>query len=414
MSAKGDTFYAWTKSSDIKGECGGAVISILKYALENKIVDMVLTVRKGVDIYDPLPVFITDPAELASCAGSLHCGTLLLPKLIKKYLDGARNMKIAVTVKGCDAKAMYELGKRNQINMDNIFMIGLNCGGSVSPQVARKMIAEKYGIDPDDVVKEEIDKGQFIVITKDGQHKGISIDELEEEGLGRRPNCQRCETKIPRQADIVCGNWGVVGDKAGKATFVEICSSKGAKLFDGAVSAGAIDTCAPDAKGLAIRSKIENVMINLGKKHQEKQFASLGTGAKRLGFIKGEASRCIKCYNCIEQCPICYCNECSTKKPHLVRPGLIPPDFMFHLIRFAHVSDSCVNCGQCQELCPMDIPNALVMHSLQVEMQNLFGYVPGYDMQLPVLAFVEEAAERKRLADTGSDQIFNIFTDNEE
>lgn len=414
MSAKGDTFYAWTKSSDIKGECGGAVISILKYALENKIVDMVLTVRKGVDIYDPLPVFITDPAELASCAGSLHCGTLLLPKLIKKYLDGARNMKIAVTVKGCDAKAMYELGKRNQINMDNIFMIGLNCGGSVSPQVARKMIAEKYGIDPDDVVKEEIDKGQFIVITKDGQHKGISIDELEEAGLGRRPNCQRCETKIPRQADIVCGNWGVVGDKAGKATFVEICSSKGAKLFDGAVSAGAIDTCAPDAKGLAIRSKIENVMINLGKKHQEKQFASLGTGAKRLGFIKGEASRCIKCYNCIEQCPICYCNECSTKKPHLVRPGLIPPDFMFHLIRFAHVSDSCVNCGQCQELCPMDIPNALVMHSLQVEMQNLFGYVPGYDMQLPVLAFVEEAAERKRLADTGSDQIFNIFTDNEE
>lgn len=414
MSAKGDTFYAWTKSSDIKGECGGAVISILKYALENKIVDMVLTVRKGVDIYDPLPVFITDPAELASCAGSLHCGTLLLPKLIKKYLDGARNMKIAVTVKGCDAKAMYELGKRNQINMDNIFMIGLNCGGSVSPQIARKMIAEKYGIDPDDVVKEEIDKGQFIVITKDGQHKGISIDELEEAGLGRRPNCQRCETKIPRQADIVCGNWGVVGDKAGKATFVEICSSKGAKLFDGAVSAGAIDTCAPDAKGLAIRSKIENVMINLGKKHQEKQFASLGTGAKRLGFIKGEASRCIKCYNCIEQCPICYCNECSTKKPHLVRPGLIPPDFMFHLIRFAHVSDSCVNCGQCQELCPMDIPNALVMHSLQVEMQNLFGYVPGYDMQLPVLAFVEEAAERKRLADTGSDQIFNIFTDNEE
>ncbi|WP_042706613.1 Coenzyme F420 hydrogenase/dehydrogenase, beta subunit C-terminal domain [Methanomicrobium mobile] len=414
MSAKGDTFYAWTKSSDIKGECGGAVISILKYALENKIVDMVLTVRKGVDIYDPLPVFITDPAELASCAGSLHCGTLLLPKLIKKYLDGARNMKIAVTVKGCDAKAMYELGKRNQINMDNIFMIGLNCGGSVSPQVARKMIAEKYGIDPDDVVKEEIDKGQFIVITKDGQHKGISIDELEEAGLGRRPNCQRCETKIPRQADIVCGNWGVVGDKAGKATFVEICSSKGAKLFDGAVSAGAIDTCAPDAKGLAIRSKIENVMINLGKKHQEKQFASLGSGAKRLGFIKGEASRCIKCYNCIEQCPICYCNECSTKKPHLVRPGLIPPDFMFHLIRFAHVSDSCVNCGQCQELCPMDIPNALVMHSLQVEMQNLFGYVPGYDMQLPVLAFVEEAAERKRLADTGSDQIFNIFTDNEE
>ena len=69
MSEKGDMFYAWTKSADIKGECGGAVISLLKYALEQKIVDVVLTVRKGYDVYDPLPVFITDPAELASCAG---------------------------------------------------------------------------------------------------------------------------------------------------------------------------------------------------------------------------------------------------------------------------------------------------------------------------------------------------------
>ena len=101
MSAKGDMYYAWTKS-DIKGECGGAVISLLKYALENKIVDVVLTVQKGIDIYDPKPVFITNPADLDACAGSLHCGTLLLPKLIKKYLNGAKDIKVAVTCKGCD------------------------------------------------------------------------------------------------------------------------------------------------------------------------------------------------------------------------------------------------------------------------------------------------------------------------
>ena len=190
MSAKGDMCYAWTKDAGIKGECGGAVTSLLKYALQNHIVDAVLTVKKGVDIYDPIPAFITDPAELSDTAGSLHCGTLLLPKLIKKYLNGAKDMKIAVTVKGCDAKAMYELAKRGKINMDNIFMIGLNCGGSVTPFTARTMILEKYGINPDDVVKEEIDKGQFIVMLKDGTHKGISIDELEEEGVGRRLNCQ--------------------------------------------------------------------------------------------------------------------------------------------------------------------------------------------------------------------------------
>src|SRR5574344_1403377 len=156
MSAKGDMFYAWTNVSDIKGECGGAVTSILKYLLESKTVDAVLTVQKGADVFDAEPVVITDPADLVKSAGSLHCGTLLLPKLIKKYLNGAKDMKLAVTCKGCDAKAMYELAKRQQINLDNIVMIGLNCGGSVSPVLARKMITEKYGIDPNDVVKEEI------------------------------------------------------------------------------------------------------------------------------------------------------------------------------------------------------------------------------------------------------------------
>ena len=412
MSAKGDMFYAWTAVPGIKGECGGAVTSILKYLLDNKIVDAVLTVQKGLDVFDAEPVVITDSADLVKTAGSLHCGTLLLPKLIKKYLNGAKDMKLAVTCKGCDAKAMYELAKRNQINLENVVMIGLNCGGSVSPVVARNMISSKYGINPNDVVKEEIDKGQFIVMTKDGQHKGISIDELEAEGLGRRSNCQRCETKIPRQCDIVCGNWGVIGEKAGKATFVEICSDKGAMIFDGAVKAGVLETSAPEPKGLEIRGKIENVMIKMGKKNQAKQFASIGgeSTGDRLRYIMSETSRCIKCYGCIENCPICYCVECSTKKPHLVPPGRLPPDFMFQLIRFAHIADSCVNCGQCTDVCPMNIPNSLFMHAQQVELQKMFGHKPGMDMELPVLAYAEEADERARLHATGSDMIFeNVF-----
>jgi len=411
MVAKGDMVYAWTTSPELAevAECGGAVTGLLKYALENNIVDAVLAVKKGVDLYDAVPTLITDPAEIGQTAGSLHCGTLLLSKLIKKYLDGAENMRIGVTVKGCDAMGIYELAKRNQVNLDNILMIGVNCGGSVSPVAARKMIAEKFGVNPDDVVKEEIDKGQFIIVTKDGQHKGISIDELEEEGFGRRSNCRRCKMKIPRQADLACGNWGVIGDKAGKATFVEVCSEKGANLLDAAVKAGAVKTEAPNPKGIEIRGKVESAMLKLGDKWRARYFEELGEGKDRLKKIMDETSRCIKCYQCIENCPICYCVECSTKKSYLVEPGQVPPPFMFHLIRYAHISDSCINCGQCEEHCAMDIPNALFMHALQVDLQEMFGHTPGVDMELPVLALVEEQAERKRLADTGSDQIFNIF-----
>ncbi|HNQ33287.1 MAG TPA: coenzyme F420 hydrogenase/dehydrogenase beta subunit N-terminal domain-containing protein, partial [Methanoculleus sp.] len=187
MAAKGDTYYAWAADAACqeRGECGGAVTALLTHALKSGMVDAVFAVKKGSDIYDAVPTLITDPAEVAETAGSLHCGTLLLSKLIKKYLEGAENMRIAMPVKGCDAMGLYELAKRNQVNLDNILMIGLNCGGSVSPVLARKMIREKFGVDPDDVVKEEIDKGQFIIVTKDGQHKGISMDELEEEGFGR-------------------------------------------------------------------------------------------------------------------------------------------------------------------------------------------------------------------------------------
>ncbi|HTY14096.1 MAG TPA: Coenzyme F420 hydrogenase/dehydrogenase, beta subunit C-terminal domain [Methanoregulaceae archaeon] len=410
MAQKGDMVYAWTSDKEIaeKAELGGAVTGLLKFALEKKIVDAVFAVKKGKDLYDAVPTLITDPAELKNTAGSLHCGTLLLAKLIKKYLDGANNARIGITVKGCDMMGLYELAKRQQVNLDNLVMIGVNCGGSVSPVMARKMIREKFEVDPDIVHKEEIDKGQFI-IEYEGGHKGISMDELEEQGYGRRTNCRRCKQKVPRGADLACGNWGVIGEKAGKATFVEVCSQKGADLLTQAVKAGVIQTEAANPKGIEIRGKVEGAMLKLGDKWRSKDFTALGEGKTRLEKIVKDTSRCIKCYSCIEACPICYCVECSTRKPYLVPPGELPPSFMFHLIRFAHISDSCVNCGQCQELCPMDIPNALFMHAQQVELEKMFGHVPGVSMELPVLGIAEEMVERERLSSTGSDQIFDIF-----
>jgi len=364
---KGDMLYAWTNDEEIKkkAELGGAVTGLWKYALESKIVDAVVAVKKGVDLYDAQLAFITNPADLKNTAGSLHCGTLLLSKIVKKYLDGAKGKKLGITVKGCDVMGLIELAKRKQVNLDNILMIGVNCGGSVSPVSARKMIAEKYGVDPDKVHKEEIDKGQFI-IEYEGGHKGISMDELEDAGYGRRSNCRRCKYKIPRQADLACGNWGVIGDKAGKATFVEVCSDKGANLLSGAVKAGVIATEAANPKGLEMRGKVEGAMLKLGDKWRKKDFAALG--ANMWETINKETSRCIKCYSCIENCPVCFTAAEELKKGSLmVKPGEVPPNSMFHMRRFAHISDSCINCGQCEELCAMDIPLALFSHAIRLE-----------------------------------------------
>ncbi|HQC13119.1 MAG TPA: Coenzyme F420 hydrogenase/dehydrogenase, beta subunit C-terminal domain, partial [Methanoregulaceae archaeon] len=199
----------------------------------------------------------------------------------------------------------------------------------------------------------------------------ISIDELEDEGYGRRSNCRRCKVKVPRQADLACGNWGVIGEKAGKATFVEVCSDKGAKLLDEATKAGVIKTEAANPKGIEIRKKVEGAMFKLGDKWRRRDFADLSPVL--WDTINKETSRCIKCYSCIENCPVCFPNEDGLPaKSLMVKDGEVPPKPMFHMRRFAHISDSCINCGQCEELCPMDIPLALFSHAIRAEADNTF------------------------------------------
>ena len=372
MVAKGDTYYAWAADAACRerGECGGAVTALLTHALKSGMVDAVFAVKRGQDIYDAVPTLITDPAEIAETAGSLHCGTLLLSKLVKNYLDSNKTARLGVTVKGCDTMGLIELAKRNQVDLDRLILLGVNCGGSVSPVLARKMIREKFEVDPDLVHKEEIDKGQFI-IEYEGGHKGIKIDDLEDEGYGRRSNCRRCLYKVPRQADLACGNWGVIGDKAGNATFVEVCSEKGANLLDAAVKAGAVKTAPAIPKGIEIRGKVEGAMLNLGNKWRKKDFEALASDL--WGTINRETGRCIKCYSCIENCPVCFpVAEDLKKKSRMVVSGEIPPNPMFHLRRFAHISDSCINCGQCEELCPMEIPLALFSHAIRTEGDSMF------------------------------------------
>ena len=359
--------YAWTPDSEIakQAECGGAVTSLLKYALEHKMVDAVLVIKRGQDIYDAVPTLIRDPKEVCKnrrvspLRDAEHCQDCSeVSRRGQGYEDRHDRQRLRPdgTAGACQAKE----GEHGPAAPHRC-QLRRNC----FPVLARKMIAEKYGVDPDTVHKEEIDKGQFI-IEYEGGHKGISIDELEEEGFGRRTNCRRCIYKVPRQADLACGNWGVIGEKAGKATFVEVCSDKGADLLSRAVKAGALNTEAPNPKGIEIRGKVEGAMLKLGEKWRKKDFAALSKDP--WGIIQKETSRCIKCYSCIENCPVCFPVEEELKsKQYMVKPGEVPPNPMFHLRRFAHISDSCVNCGQCEELCPMEIPLARFSHAIRAE-----------------------------------------------
>ena len=115
---------------------------------------------------------------------------------------------------------------------------------------------------------------------------------------------------------------------------------------------------------------------------------------------------CIRCYNCREVCPICYCKECLltpekmgyTTNRHLLRAKkkgklTMPVDTMlYHLTKMNHMASSCVACGVCEQACPMDIPLGSIFGRVGRNVQALFDYVPGRSLEeeLPVTTFKEE------------------------
>lgn len=369
---------AKAKDEDILacGECGGAVSAIFKYLLDTDSVDGVLTLSKGNDVYDGIPTYLEDSKDIAKTSGSLHCAPTLFGEFIKNHLN---EDKIAVAVKPCDAMSIKELDKRVQLDTDNMYLIGLNCGGTVSPLVARNMIELFYNVDPAEVVKEEIAKGKFIIELANGEEHEVSIDDLEDDGYGRRGNCQRCELKVPRNADIACGNWGAEDGW----TFIEICTDKGSKLIENAEEAGFIELKKPSDKSIAIREKIENVMINMGKKAQKNQlYDNYETPEEWESYW----DRCIKCYGCRDVCPICYCVECSLEKEHYVPKDQVPPSYLtFQGIKLAHMGFSCINCGQCEDVCPSEIPLSKIYQKVQDKYKQENDFVAGVDEELPPL-----------------------------
>jgi formate dehydrogenase subunit beta len=385
---KGDLY--WSCSSDKaiadSAECGGAVTSLLKFALESGRVDAVLTVKaRDGNRYDGIPVLISDADELATTAGALHSVSVNIARCLKEYLDGVPQLRVAMTCKPCDAKAIIELAKRNQIDLGNVLLIGLNCTGTMRPVTAKRMMEEEFGVDADDVVREDIEDGKLKVTLRDGTQKERDLEGLEAKGLGRRENCRRCDINIPTMADIACGKWGTDGKRV---TFIEVCSERGSDLVGAAVAAGYIEAEQPSTQAIDARRTEDRAASELARQWQERDFAEFQRMSSDQRFDywfgpSGQFGQCIKCFGCRDACPICYCKDCYLEADRgTIAGGEIPPDVMFPMIRAVHVMDSCVNCGQCQDACPMELPLSRLIFMLNRELAHTFRYEPGMDVSV--------------------------------
>ena len=391
---KGDMYIARSADKEIleKAECGGAVTSLLKFSLESKMVDAVVAVKaRDGNRYDGIPVLLTIPADVAETRGSLHCTSTNIARFLKEYLDGASSLKIAVVAKPCDAKAIIELAKREQINLGNLIIIGLNCTGTLPSAKAKTMLKKEFEVETADVVSEDIEDDELIIRLKDGSEKKKNLLELEKKRYGRRENCRRCEINIPVMADIACGKWGTT-DK--KSTFIEVCSEKGSQFIEAAIEAGFIKVEQPTTNAIETRKKKDEAARELAQQWQEKDFATLEkmSNDERFGYWSEQFSHCVKCYGCRDACPICYCKHCILEADRgFITPGEVPPNVMFPMVRITHVMDSCVNCGQCQDACTMELPLSCLIFLLSKKIGAIFQYEPGMDVtELPPLRTVTD------------------------
>lgn len=97
---------------------------------------------------------------------------------------------------------------------------------------------------------------------------------------------------------------------------------------------------------------------------------------ERYSFFEETLSQCIRCYACRQACVACNCRTCifDEMKPQWVgRETSSTDNMMFHLVKAMHMAGRCVECGECERVCPVNIPLMLVNSKLAKDVNQFFG-----------------------------------------
>ena len=280
---------------------------------------------------------------------------------------------VGVVLRSCEIRALIELVKLKQASLDNLLIIGVDCLGTYSVSDYQNFC--KQGNSPSDELLRKFKEGG--------------------EDTKLRKACQVCEYPIPSNADLVIG---LVGVDFEKNILLKSCTEKGEKILE--------KFSFPEFNQ---SKREESVSKYISKKIEKRDtFFSEMKGETSSGWenLLSVFSTCINCHNCMRVCPICYCRECFFESPtfefdsekYLMwakRKGSIkmPRDTtLFHLGRMSHMATSCVGCGLCEQACPSNIPLLKIFKTVSYDVQQIFKYVPGRDLEepLPLTTFKED------------------------
>ena len=293
--------------------------------LTDKKVDIVIGFGEGGSPMRTQPVFMDNVEDVDKLVWPSF-GLVNLANYLLRYRTTPH--KIGIVAKGCDSRSIVALLKENQIDRDRLFIIGVNCPGMLSRQVAREKVGE--------IISAENMGETWSFTTVEGV-KDVSC-------LALIPsNCVACRHHAPVISDVVVGD----------------------------------DIKEPDGDGYDAIHEFE-------QKPSEERYQHLMTETS-------ECIRCYACRQACPTCNCDECFVDITQ-PRWVDKGLEPTDLaIWQLIRTYHQAGRCVDCGACEEACPKGIKLLWLTRKMNLIVRERFGFEAGVDPEaLPPLATYEK------------------------
>lgn len=202
-----------------RAQSGGAVTAVLVNALEEGLIDAVVTVSEDRWTLRPYSVVITSSEELIHQAGSRYNWWVPLVAALKTAVIERKFRKIAVIGVPCVVQALNRIRESDHALLRPYgrsirLIVGLFCTESFDYQaLVEGKLNKEYRIDTWKVERLDV-KGGLDITMKDGSSLRIPLDELEPTV---RPGCRYCLDLTGVFSDLSAG---AIGSPAGYTSLI--------------------------------------------------------------------------------------------------------------------------------------------------------------------------------------------------
>lgn len=360
----------FAKLSFQKDELNKKLAAFFKGMLENGAADAVLVPmaqpKKGVRLALVTSAEHTAPvdpfAPIAAVSGA---------KIASSLTARPSGRKVAMVLRPCEIRAVVELAKLKQVNLDDVLLIGMDCHGRYENA---------------DFAKFQEQGGTSESFLSNAQAGKTATADFDICGA-----CQICEFPTADNVDMrLCA----IGAENGSVC-IEAVTPKGEQALE---KSGLKPGAAPAGRDGAVKN-----LVAARSEARDKKFAEFRADASNYEALAEKLSDCVNCYNCRVACPVCYCKECVFVTDTFRHTGeqfmlwadqngmlKLPNDTLFyHLTRMTHMSLFCVGCGQCTSACPNGIDLMPLFRTCADKTQARFNYQAGrsVDEEQPMAGF---------------------------